>query len=241
MPTTVNFVAKAADLHSLGFRPNGSVSVALNHLSTGWLWEKICVQGGAYGASCNFDDTSGMFAYSSYRDPGLVSTLDAFDGSSSFLRAMTSATKSSRATSCAPSATWTTTSSPTRRDTVHGAPARRQHRRGSPAHARRDTAASAAMSLPSATRSRRWPRRVASSCSDRRRRSRRRPRSRAGLRDDPSDVSDDVFTLPSRERVNAGGACATPGAFTCSPHYGDCLGRSARRVRKPFAACPSSA
>lgn len=88
MPTTVNFVAKAADLHSLGFRPNGSVWVALKHLSTGWLWEKIRVQGGAYGASCDFDDTSGVFAFSSYRDPNLVATLDAFDGSPNFLRTM---------------------------------------------------------------------------------------------------------------------------------------------------------
>jgi presequence protease len=88
MPTAVNFVAKAADLHALGFRPDGAVSVALKHLSTGWLWEKIRVQGGAYGASCDFDDTSGVFAFSSYRDPNLVATLDTFDGSPGFLRTM---------------------------------------------------------------------------------------------------------------------------------------------------------
>jgi Zn-dependent M16 (insulinase) family peptidase len=88
MPTAVNYVAKAADLHALGFKPNGAVSVALKHLSTGWLWEKIRVQGGAYGASCSFDDTSGVFAFSSYRDPNLVATLDTFDGSPGFLRTM---------------------------------------------------------------------------------------------------------------------------------------------------------
>ena len=88
MPTAVNYVAKAADLHSLGLRPNGSVWVALKHLSTGWLWEKIRVQGGAYGASCDFDNTSGVFAFSSYRDPNLVATLDTFDGSPGFLRTM---------------------------------------------------------------------------------------------------------------------------------------------------------
>jgi Zn-dependent M16 (insulinase) family peptidase len=88
MPTTVNFVAKAADLHALGFQPNGSVAVALKHLSIGWLWEKVRVQGGAYGANCDFDEASGVFAYSSYRDPNLVATLDAFDGSPGFLRTM---------------------------------------------------------------------------------------------------------------------------------------------------------
>ena len=36
--------------------------------------------GGAYGGFCDFDTHSGMFTYSSYRDPNLLKTVDVYDG-----------------------------------------------------------------------------------------------------------------------------------------------------------------
>jgi Zn-dependent M16 (insulinase) family peptidase len=42
-----------------------------------FLWEKIRVQGGAYGGSCQFDRRSGGFTFISYRDPNLLATHDA--------------------------------------------------------------------------------------------------------------------------------------------------------------------
>lgn len=36
--------------------------------------------GGAYGGFCDFDNHSGMFTYSSYRDPNLLKTVDVYDG-----------------------------------------------------------------------------------------------------------------------------------------------------------------
>jgi Zn-dependent M16 (insulinase) family peptidase len=86
IPVAVNFVAKGCDLHRVGYRPSGAIWVAMNHLNTTWLWDKVRMQGGAYGGSCNFDQHSGGFFFSSYRDPNLQPTLDIYDKSADFLR-----------------------------------------------------------------------------------------------------------------------------------------------------------
>ncbi|MDA8307624.1 MAG: peptidase M16, partial [Deltaproteobacteria bacterium] len=49
-------------------------------------WEKVRVQGGAYGGFCLFDRISGVFTFLSYRDPNLMKTLENFDGAAQFLR-----------------------------------------------------------------------------------------------------------------------------------------------------------
>ncbi|MGA2125267.1 MAG: insulinase family protein [Xanthobacteraceae bacterium] len=88
VPAAVNYVGKGADLHRLGHRPNGASWVVTNHLDTTWLWDKVRVQGGAYGASCHYDEHSGGLTFLSYRDPNPRATLDVFDGSAGFLRAV---------------------------------------------------------------------------------------------------------------------------------------------------------
>ena len=57
-----------------------------NYLGTTWLWEKVRVQGGAYGAYSIFDTSSGVWTYLSYRDPNLLSTLDNYDATAKFLK-----------------------------------------------------------------------------------------------------------------------------------------------------------
>ena len=57
-----------------------------NYLRLAWLWEKVRVQGGAYGGNCSFDRRSGLFSFTSYRDPNLLQTLDIFDQTARFLR-----------------------------------------------------------------------------------------------------------------------------------------------------------
>lgn len=47
-------------------------------LSTGYLWEKIRMEGGAYGASASSDFMDRIFNFSSYRDPALEATYDIF-------------------------------------------------------------------------------------------------------------------------------------------------------------------
>jgi Zn-dependent M16 (insulinase) family peptidase len=86
VPSKVNFVGKGGDIRRLGYEPNGATGVVLNHLNSNWLWEKVRVEGGAYGGSCNCDWHSGAFAFTSYRDPNLRATLDAYDKSADFLR-----------------------------------------------------------------------------------------------------------------------------------------------------------
>ena len=82
----VNYVAKGARLYDLGYRLHGSVLPISNFLRTTWLWEKVRVQGGAYGGFCQFSTRSGLFAFLSYRDPNLLDTVDVYDQTASFLR-----------------------------------------------------------------------------------------------------------------------------------------------------------
>lgn len=86
IPAQVNFVGKGANLYELGYELNGSVSVITNYLRTTWLWEKVRVQGGAYGGFCMFDYRSGVLTYLSYRDPNVNETLEIYDQTGQFLR-----------------------------------------------------------------------------------------------------------------------------------------------------------
>lgn len=84
-PTQVNFVGKAANLYELGYHEHGSALVITPYLRGTWIWDRIRVQGGAYGGFCLFDRLSGMFSYLSYRDPNLENSLDIYDQTAQFL------------------------------------------------------------------------------------------------------------------------------------------------------------
>jgi Zn-dependent M16 (insulinase) family peptidase len=86
IPARVNYVAKGANLYELGYSHHGSMAVISNYLRTGYLWERIRVQGGAYGAFFSFDRHSGRLACVSYRDPNLRGTLKVYDGLPQYLR-----------------------------------------------------------------------------------------------------------------------------------------------------------
>ncbi|GAB4500506.1 MAG: insulinase family protein [Anaerolineales bacterium] len=86
IPAQVNYVGKAANLYALGYEAHGSIHVIRNYLGTTWLWEKVRVQGGAYGGFSTFDTNSGAFAYLSYRDPNILPTLANYDATPGFLR-----------------------------------------------------------------------------------------------------------------------------------------------------------
>ena len=86
IPAQVNYVGKGAPLYRLGYRLHGSALVINNYLKRTWLWEKVRIQGGAYGGFSQFDRRSGVFTYLSYRDPNLLATLDNFDATAVFLR-----------------------------------------------------------------------------------------------------------------------------------------------------------
>lgn len=85
-PGQVNYVAKGANLDAFGFKPTGGTAVAIKHLNTTYMWDKVRVQGGAYGGSSSFDIFSRGFAFTSYRDPNLLGTIDNYDKAATFLR-----------------------------------------------------------------------------------------------------------------------------------------------------------
>ncbi len=87
-PTRVNYVGSAANLFDSGYTFHGSALVITRYLQTAWLWEKIRVQGGAYGGMCSFDQRSGVFAFASYRDPNLEKSLEAYRATSTFLKTL---------------------------------------------------------------------------------------------------------------------------------------------------------
>lgn len=88
IPAQVNYVGKGANLYALGYQLNGSINVINRYLSTTWLWDKIRVQGGAYGGFSQFDSASGTFTFLSYRDPNILLTLENYDSTAQFLRGL---------------------------------------------------------------------------------------------------------------------------------------------------------
>jgi Zn-dependent M16 (insulinase) family peptidase len=86
LPSQVNYVGKGANLFELGYRFHGSTLVIARYLRNSYLWDRIRVQGGAYGAFCLFDRLSGVLSFVSYRDPNLIKTIEAFDNTAAFLR-----------------------------------------------------------------------------------------------------------------------------------------------------------
>ncbi|HHJ07248.1 MAG TPA: peptidase M16, partial [Anaerolineae bacterium] len=86
IPAQVNYVGKGANLYELGYQYHGSMSPISNFLRSNWLWERVRVQGGAYGGFSSFDRYSGVFTFLSYRDPNLQDTLDIYDQTGQYLR-----------------------------------------------------------------------------------------------------------------------------------------------------------
>ncbi|GJL79244.1 MAG: peptidase [Nitrospinaceae bacterium] len=83
--STVQYVGKGANLYDLGFEYKGPFGALKSLLSTSFLWEKVRMQGGAYGSSNSFDYFSGDFGLVSYRDPNLTETLEIYDQIADYL------------------------------------------------------------------------------------------------------------------------------------------------------------
>jgi Zn-dependent M16 (insulinase) family peptidase len=90
IPAQVNYVGKGANLYDLGYQYDGSAEVIMGYLRMAYLWDKIRVQGGAYGAFSIFDDASGIFTFLSYRDPNVAATLENYDNAGAFLKSLDS-------------------------------------------------------------------------------------------------------------------------------------------------------
>lgn len=86
IPAQVNYVAKGVNLKKLGYTPSAALSVVTKYLGTAYLWDKVRVEGGAYGGFARFDPLAATYAFGSYRDPNLTATLDVYDAAPAFLR-----------------------------------------------------------------------------------------------------------------------------------------------------------
>ena len=78
IPAQVCYVAKAMKAPTYADPMAASLFVAARQLSSGYLYQHIRVQGGAYGGMCQYDPMNGLFAFLSYRDPHLVETLGVY-------------------------------------------------------------------------------------------------------------------------------------------------------------------
>jgi Zn-dependent M16 (insulinase) family peptidase len=85
IPGEVQFVAKGYNFRRLGYAYTGAMQVLSTIAGYDYLWNKVRVQGGAYGCSVSLSK-NGNLVLSSYRDPNLTETLGVYDAMSDYLR-----------------------------------------------------------------------------------------------------------------------------------------------------------
>ena len=85
IPAQTGFAARGYRLSRCGMEFSGSMWLAGSILTLGYYWNRIRVQGGAYGAGMQIDRSGNLFSYS-FRDPTPGRTLEADSGAGDFLR-----------------------------------------------------------------------------------------------------------------------------------------------------------
>ncbi|WKY48671.1 insulinase family protein [Eubacteriaceae bacterium ES3] len=81
----IQYVTQGYNFKKLGYDYSGSMLVLKSIISMDYLWNKVRVQGGAYGAFMNVGRTGEVY-FGSYRDPKLSKTLDAYQGIVGYLK-----------------------------------------------------------------------------------------------------------------------------------------------------------
>ncbi|WDE97974.1 insulinase family protein [Lentisphaera profundi] len=82
----VQYVSVGVNLKEYGVEDDPRFVLLSQLLSTGYLWEKVRVQGGAYGCFLSYEKFDGVLNVCSYRDPNLEETLDVYKGIADFIR-----------------------------------------------------------------------------------------------------------------------------------------------------------
>jgi Zn-dependent M16 (insulinase) family peptidase len=77
--SAVNFAVRAWRLDAFTPEEYGHFLLMARHLSSGYLWDKVRVEGGAYGGMALMSVAHPVFACASYRDPNLAATLRHFE------------------------------------------------------------------------------------------------------------------------------------------------------------------
>ncbi len=81
----VQYVAAGGNFAKHGHKFTGAMRVLETILRYEYLWTKIRIQGGAYGATARFE-MNGLGVFASYRDPQLAKSLEAYKGLPDWLR-----------------------------------------------------------------------------------------------------------------------------------------------------------
>ncbi|MFH1103020.1 MAG: insulinase family protein [Pseudomonadota bacterium] len=84
--SAVSFVAKVFKTVRMSHEDAPALSVIAKILKSLYLHREIREKGGAYGAYALYDSENGLFSFSTYRDPHIVETLNAFQNSAEFIR-----------------------------------------------------------------------------------------------------------------------------------------------------------
>jgi presequence protease len=84
VPAQVSYVASAMKAPAYNDPDSALLMLASRELSNTYLYQRIRVQGGAYGGMTSFDAMQGVFAFLSYRDPHIVETMDVFEAAKRF-------------------------------------------------------------------------------------------------------------------------------------------------------------
>ncbi|MFX0549805.1 insulinase family protein [Hathewaya histolytica] len=84
-PANVQYVAKGYNLRKLGHEYTGKLLVLKTITSLDYLWNKVRVQGGAYGCFAVIT-RAGNVIFSSYRDPNISNTLSVYDNTHEYLK-----------------------------------------------------------------------------------------------------------------------------------------------------------
>lgn len=87
----VNYVSQGGCYLDKGFKYSGGMKVLNTILNFDYLWNKVRVEGGAYGVRISLTK-DGFMCFSSYRDPNIQKTFDAYKGAIKYLNEF-SATK----------------------------------------------------------------------------------------------------------------------------------------------------
>lgn len=85
IPAQIGFAVRGYRLSRIGKTFEGCMWLASSILSLDYLWNRVRVRGGAYGAGFQVDRAGNLFSYS-YRDPTPGKTLEADSGAAAFLR-----------------------------------------------------------------------------------------------------------------------------------------------------------
>ena len=86
IPAQVNYVGRVLSVGDLLQPAAPALEMLASILSSDFLYQKLRVQGGAYGGFCMYSPYDGLLPMLSYRDPHLLETLDTYAQVAGFIR-----------------------------------------------------------------------------------------------------------------------------------------------------------